>query len=1182
MRLSCHHFKHLAVRRAALLLLAIFSNITGELSANAATGKAISPSSGVFVKISQRFDGKAVSCRLMTNGKFEPGYVVTQKKKNYWNSPASYIKKIERGTQPVPLKTKKRVLALQKTLTKLKTSCARKATSYCNLSIVPKTVRFSDLLPVSFPLELTNSCKLPFTLEQVDAPEHGTLSGTPQNLTYTPREAGRFIDGVNLRLKAVAKTSDTARLSFAGELSAACLPTLSDSAIAIVENTELIFAPNFTNLCNLASSFIIINSPASGALTVTPNGLSYIPEPHFLASTTARVQVENAAGSSSTQTITFNVQAGTAQFAGDKNLMHPYREQLTEDEVNSLLKRVGMGGNAALRSMRSLSQLVDALLVNTETSAVTDYQNNQEAQRLQGVSSPTNPGIRAGIGQIKNINIQALRYGQPLKTWMAYNFWMNHFATDIYSTSAASYSEAMLDYITFIRKNGTQNFETLLTGFMKSLLPHYYLNSFDNSSDAPNQNFPREALELFTAGIKDPITNEPNFRESDVAAATAIFAGMYWQSAALGYRPVPTTLLGTPKMYDVSDDDAPVRSADLNCARRTANRIQIRWASTDRRGNYARILRAPLGSNTFQNIAEVGAYDQEYHDYVGTTACPRSSPITAPSPGAVYQYKMQFIQKDIAGIVSATSPESAVDTGYFAAPSSAPAIPANQTASVSLADRISLSWSTVPGATSYRIYRTGIDLSNDDFIIAEVNAPVTSYDDLSVFTNKAYRYYIRAVNSTTKFLSPHSVRFVTSLPTSSVYGLVLSPDAPSLAAVEFIKASQDNNAAVTLTWNPVAGAAGYRVYSSPAYLDWYTQLADVTNGTAYQDTQVGIGQLLYYWVVPFDSSRRLATYVGAAAQTDSRFLVESGVNRVRPKRAFLDWMLDSDPNVAGRIIGPEGTGDYYSVFGQTVSERILGRAVPATTKSFLDHVLYNWPATSRNIAAKLFASLVHREINEEIINYVARELIRNRYNMQGILRTLLMSSASFSPEANGTCVMNPTEVVMTFLRMSELPVTKTASLTKIFEVLGKAGHDVAQPPSVFGFKNCGLVRGGFTQDGSDWIASSQTYIAVGNGISAILKQMTDSSAGTGEGVDLTAHFVPAAGQMNSSGVVNAVARKLGITLSAGETAVLANYMDKNAIGQVDAWRRGLAPAELSARIAGLLRLMIMSPDFLNK
>ena len=182
----------------------------------------------------------------------------------------------------------------------------------------------------------------------------------------------------------------------------------------------------------------------------------------------------------------------------------------------------------------------------------------------------------------------------------------------------------------------------------------------------------------------------------------------------------------------------------------------------------------------------------------------------------------------------------------------------------------------------------------------------------------------------------------------------------------------------------------------------------------------------------------------------------------------------------------------------------------------------------------------------------------------------------FSPEANGTGVANPAEIISSVVRLAELPITKPNTLWELAYWLYAAGQDIASPPNVFGYPNCGLVRGGQVQDGSAWIQGPQTYITIGNAISSILWRVNIPAASQGEGVNLIDYFSPPS-ITTPAALVDRVAGILQIELNPDQRNILIAYLGKNNAGAPSPWNRNQLD-----RLSGLIRLMVMSVEFLKK
>ena len=109
---------------------------------------------------------------------------------------------------------------------------------------------------------------------------------------------------------------------------------------------------------------------------------------------------------------------------------------------------------------------------------------------------------------------------------------------------------AMLEEIDLFRKYGLGKFETLLLKISEDPGMMYWLDNQNSHKDAPNENYGRELLELFSMGIDE--NGEGSYTEDDVKTAAKAFTG--WAS-----RPTPPPFfLGPFPMefsFDKSDHD---------------------------------------------------------------------------------------------------------------------------------------------------------------------------------------------------------------------------------------------------------------------------------------------------------------------------------------------------------------------------------------------------------------------------------------------------------------------------------------------------------------------------------------------------------------------------------------------------------------------------------------------------
>ncbi len=103
-------------------------------------------------------------------------------------------------------------------------------------------------------------------------------------------------------------------------------------------------------------------------------------------------------------------------------------------------------------------------------------------------------------------------------------FWHNHFAV---GDDKVEDGPMMLNYLETLRSNASGSFETLLNAISKDPAMMRYLDMQRSIRGNPNENFPREVMELFTLGIG-------NYTEQDVKEAARALTGwgyihIFWE-----------------------------------------------------------------------------------------------------------------------------------------------------------------------------------------------------------------------------------------------------------------------------------------------------------------------------------------------------------------------------------------------------------------------------------------------------------------------------------------------------------------------------------------------------------------------------------------------------------------------------------------------------------------------------
>ena len=114
---------------------------------------------------------------------------------------------------------------------------------------------------------------------------------------------------------------------------------------------------------------------------------------------------------------------------------------------------------------------------------------------------------------------------RPLEEKMAL-FWHGLFAT---AYGKLNHAKAVVNQTNTFRRHGLGSFAALLLELSRDPAMIFWLDNKDNHKDAPNENFGRELLELFSMGIG-------NYTEDDVKACARAFTG--WTIANADYMSV--------------------------------------------------------------------------------------------------------------------------------------------------------------------------------------------------------------------------------------------------------------------------------------------------------------------------------------------------------------------------------------------------------------------------------------------------------------------------------------------------------------------------------------------------------------------------------------------------------------------------------------------------------------------
>ncbi len=166
-------------------------------------------------------------------------------------------------------------------------------------------------------------------------------------------------------------------------------------------------------------------------------------------------------------------------------------------------------------------------------------------------------------------------------------------------------------------------------------------------------------------------------------------------------------------------------------------------------------------------------------------------------------------------------------------------------------DKVQVTWTASPEATSYTIYRATLRWGAKTALGTTSN---TTYDDTTALAGKIYYYYIKATNASgTSDFSGYDTGY-------------LSDGKPS--APTNVQASDGTYMdKVQVTWTASSGATSYTVYRGSYSYTFFASPLGSTSETFYDDVTATPNKIYYYWV---KASNTYGTSGFSASDTGSR------------------------------------------------------------------------------------------------------------------------------------------------------------------------------------------------------------------------------------------------------------------------------------------------------------------------
>lgn len=237
-------------------------------------------------------------------------------------------------------------------------------------------------------------------------------------------------------------------------------------------------------------------------------------------------------------------------------------------------------------------------------------------------------------------------------------------------------------------------------------------------------------------------------------------------------------------------------------------------------------------------------------------------------------------------------------------------------------------------------------------------------------------------------------------------------------------------------------------------------------------------------------------------------------------RAFTGWTHDGDEYVFRRFQHDDGKKTFLGWTGNFNGDDVL-------------QVILAQPVCARFIASKLFRFFAYEEMDSSLTEALASVLREQQYNLRPLIRTILVSRAFYSPQAIGSQIKSPIELVIGAIRQLQLQMPPDQLL---HGALAQMGQLPFAPPNVRGWPG-----------GRMWINTSTLFVRY-NAIVALAGRGASQVAGRKNGWfhqhQETAEALVADAGLDAGGVVDEwVGRLIQRPISTEKRQVLIDALD---------------------------------------
>jgi fibronectin type 3 domain-containing protein len=264
---------------------------------------------------------------------------------------------------------------------------------------------------------------------------------------------------------------------------------------------------------------------------------------------------------------------------------------------------------------------------------------------------------------------------------------------------------------------------------------------------------------------------------------------------------------------------------NVNIQALASGNISLTWERAGTETSY-RIYRAPSGDETFNQIGST-----ESTSYTDSNV----------SVGSTYYYRVSACKNNLESdksntIVFATSNVSSLT------PPSWLAVTAQAETS------ISLSWSAVSDASSYKIYKGASQGSVNEYVTLTYS---TSYTVSGLSPGTGYYFCVSAIDANAESAKSEAVYGQTSQSASNPGdgGTITPPPVKP----EGLVVTQAASYSISLSWNSSQGAASYNIYRANSQTGASAKIGSATE-TSYTDSSVPEGRQFFYSIVGVNTS----------------------------------------------------------------------------------------------------------------------------------------------------------------------------------------------------------------------------------------------------------------------------------------------------------------------------------------